>query len=66
MQHKQLFTVEGVAKYLSISVSGVWHKVKKEPSFLKPLKLSAKQTRWTDTQLDAFVLARIAASEIAH
>ncbi len=66
MQHKQLFTVKEVAKFLSISVSGVWDKVKNEAAFPKPLKLSAKQTRWTDTQLNSFILAKLAASETAH
>jgi predicted DNA-binding transcriptional regulator AlpA len=66
MQHTQLYTVKEVAQFLKISVSGVWDKVKNEATFPKPLKLSAKQTRWTDTQLNAFILAKIAASATLH
>lgn len=58
MQFEQLLTVKQVALKLSISISGVWAKVHTDDDFPKPLKLSAKQTRWIDTELNKFVMAK--------
>lgn len=60
MQFNKLYTAKQVADILNISVSGLWAKINKEPD-LKPFKLSAKQTRWTDVQLHAFIAGKISA-----
>lgn len=63
MQHNQLYTVQQVAKLLCVSVSGVWDKARNQPDFPKPMKVSAKQTRWTYAQLDSFIQGRLALSQ---
>ena len=55
-QQQQLLKVGQVASILNISVSGVWSKVSKQAAFPKPIHLSAKQTRWVSSELDAFIL----------
>ncbi|RJG11370.1 helix-turn-helix transcriptional regulator [Massilia cavernae] len=66
MQFEQLLTVKQVARKLSISISGVWAKVQTDDGFPKPFKLSAKQTRWIDTELNNFVMSKREASMTMH
>ena len=56
---QQLLNVDNVAAILNISKSGVWAKASKEDDFPKPFKLSAKQTRWVASEINAFILARM-------
>ncbi len=63
MNFNKLFTVKDVAKILNVSVAYVWEKARTQADgFPKPFKLSAKQTRWTDVQLDNYVSSRISAT----
>lgn len=56
-QSNQLLTVQQVASILAVSTSGVWAKVKAKPEFPKPFKLSASQTRWKLSAIDAYIEA---------
>ena len=42
----QLLRVRDVAELLSLGVSTVWHKKKKDPSFPRPHKISERITVW--------------------
>jgi predicted DNA-binding transcriptional regulator AlpA len=60
-QHQnQLLKVEQVAGILCMSKSHVWAQAKDVPEFPKPFKLSAKQTRWKLSAVDAYIEARAA------
>lgn len=50
----QLLTVKQVASMLCMSKSHVWAQ-SKVPGFPKPFKLSAKQTRWKLSEVDAYI-----------
>jgi predicted DNA-binding transcriptional regulator AlpA len=56
--HNQLVKVEQVARILCISKSHVWAQVNDNPDFPKPFKLSAKQTRWKLSAVDAYIESR--------
>jgi predicted DNA-binding transcriptional regulator AlpA len=56
----QLLKVEQVADILAMSKSHVWAQAKDAPDFPKPFKLSAKQTRWKLSDVDAYIQARSA------
>jgi predicted DNA-binding transcriptional regulator AlpA len=58
MHHNQLLKVTQVASILCMSVSHVWAQAKDVPDFPKPFKLSAKQTRWKQSAVDAYIEAR--------
>lgn len=58
-QTPQLLNVGQVAAILGVSVSGVWAKASNDEDFPKPFKLSAKQTRWSQAEIDAFILAKM-------
>lgn len=58
MHQIQLLKVEQVASMLSASKSHVWAQSKEVPDFPKPLKLSAKQTRWKQSDINAFIEQR--------
>lgn len=60
MQHIQLLKVEQVANILCMSKSHVWAQAKDVSDFPKPFKLSAKQTRWKLSEVDAYIQARSA------
>ena len=61
MQHlNQLLKVNEVARILRVSVSHVWAQAKAVPDFPQPFKLSARQTRWKQSAVDAFIEARAA------
>jgi predicted DNA-binding transcriptional regulator AlpA len=51
----QLINVQQVASILCASVSGVWAKASNDTTFPKPFKLSAKQTRWKLTNVNAYI-----------
>ncbi|MYM41805.1 helix-turn-helix transcriptional regulator [Duganella qianjiadongensis] len=55
MFQNQLINVQQVANILCASVSGVWEKAKSQPDFPKPFKLSAKQTRWKLSEVNAYI-----------
>ncbi|OFA04821.1 AlpA family transcriptional regulator [Duganella sp. HH101] len=55
MHHNQLLKVEQVAGILCMSKSHVWAQAKDAPEFPKPFKLSAKQTRWKLSEVDAYI-----------
>lgn len=66
-QTRQLLNVGQVAAILGVSVSGVWAKASSEEDFPKPFKLSAKQTRWSQAEIDTFILTKMdARSESIH
>lgn len=58
MFQNQLMKVEQVASMLCMSVSHVWAQAKDVADFPKPFKLSAKQTRWKQSAVDAYIEAR--------
>lgn len=60
MHENQLLTVGQVASILGVSISGVWAKDKKEDDFPKSFKLSAAQTRWRYSEVDAFINLKMA------
>lgn len=47
-----------VATMLCMSPSHVWAQAKGVPDFPKPFKLSAKQTRWKLSAVNAYIEAR--------
>lgn len=61
MYQNQLMKVGQVAGMLCMSVSHVWAQAKDVPDFPKPFKLSAKQTRWKQSAVDAYIEARASA-----
>jgi len=58
--HNQLLKVEQVASILGMSKSHVWAQAKDVPDFPKSFKLSAKQTRWKLSAVDAYIESRAA------
>lgn len=60
MHQIQLLKVEQVASMLNVSKSHVWAQSKDIPDFPKPFKLSAKQTRWKQSDINAFIEQRAA------
>lgn len=61
MNHaNQLLKVEQVASILCMSKSHVWAQAKDVAEFPKPFKLSAKQTRWKLSAVDAYIESRAA------
>ena len=59
-QPNQLLTVQQVARILAVSPSHVWAQASAAPDFPKPFKLSAKQTRWKLSAVDAYIEAKSA------
>jgi predicted DNA-binding transcriptional regulator AlpA len=55
----RLLTVEEVARILSIGKSTVWERSSNDPLFPRPFKLSAKQTRWSSSDLGEYVEAQM-------
>lgn len=55
----------GAAAKLSIGISSVWFKVKNDPNFPRPFKLSARTTVFFDDELDAYLVAQAAKSQAA-
>lgn len=51
----QLLTVEEVAKKLSISMPNVWHKQRFTNGFPQSFKLSARQTRWLESDIVDYI-----------
>lgn len=58
----QLLSVQQVAAKLSVSVSGVWAKAKEaaRTGFPQPFKLSARQTRWVQSEVDSYIANKMA------
>ena len=48
------YNVRNVAERYGLSPFTVWRKTQKDPEFPKPVKLSAKCTRWIESELDAY------------
>ena len=57
-QPNQLLKVNEVVSILCMSVSHVWAQSKDVHDFPKPFKLSAKQTRWKLSAVDAYIEVR--------
>jgi predicted DNA-binding transcriptional regulator AlpA len=53
----QLLKVKEVGSILRVSPAYVWAKSKEVPEFPQPFKLSAKQTRWKLSDVDAYIRA---------
>jgi prophage regulatory protein len=68
MEHTQsgraLRPADAAAK-LGIGVSTLWLRVKSDPSFPRPFKLSERTTVFYERELDAFLAARAAQREAA-
>lgn len=60
MYQSQLVKVEVVASILSVSKSHVWAQTSINPDFPKSIKLSARQTRWKLSDIDAYIEAKAA------
>jgi predicted DNA-binding transcriptional regulator AlpA len=56
--HNQLLKVQQVAVILAMCKATVWAHSKAVPDFPKPFKLSAKQTRWKLSEVDAYIELR--------
>ncbi|AJX30112.1 prophage CP4-57 regulatory protein (AlpA) [Burkholderia pseudomallei] len=52
----------GVAQKLGVCVASVWARVKSDPAFPRPIKLSARTTVFAESEIDAYVRQRAAAS----
>jgi prophage regulatory protein len=50
------------ADKLGIGLSTLWYKIKTDPEFPKPLKLSEGVTGFVDSELDAYIESRVAIS----
>jgi predicted DNA-binding transcriptional regulator AlpA len=59
-QSNQLLTVQQVAGILAVGPSQVWAQTSAAPDFPKPIKVSAKQTRWKQSAVDANIEAKSA------
>lgn len=53
--HDPLLSVQDVSEYLSIGVPTVWDYAKADPDFPKPIKLTARCTRWRKSALNAWI-----------
>lgn len=58
--YNQLLRVQQVAIILDVSKSTVWAHSKEVADFPKPFKLSARQTRWKLSAVDAYIESRAA------
>lgn len=58
--HNQLVDAQQVADILGVCKATVWAHAKDVHDFPKPFKLSAKQTRWKLSAVDAFIELRAA------
>ena len=56
--HNQLINAQQVADILGVCKATVWAQAKDVPEFPKPFKLSAKQTRWKLSAVDAYIELR--------
>jgi predicted DNA-binding transcriptional regulator AlpA len=58
----QLLTVKEVAAKLSIGVSTVWAKSKDADGFPQSFPFSARQTRWIESEVDAYIQSLVDSS----
>lgn len=58
----QLMTVKAVAAKLAIGDSTVWAKAKAKNGFPQPFPFSARQTRWIESEVDAYIQSLVDAS----
>jgi predicted DNA-binding transcriptional regulator AlpA len=47
--------IQQVMERLGISRSGVYHKQQTDPDFPKGFKIAARQARWRESDLEAFI-----------
>jgi predicted DNA-binding transcriptional regulator AlpA len=59
--HNQLITAQQVADILNVCKATIWAHAKAIPDFPKPFKLSARQTRWKLSAVDAYIESRATA-----
>lgn len=50
-----LITTKALAAKLSVGRSTVWRFVKEDPSFPRPVHLTARSVRWDDTDVDKWI-----------
>lgn len=53
------------AKKLDIGLSSLWHKIKHDPDFPRPFKLSARTTVLFNDELDAYLVKQANKSRAA-
>lgn len=61
----RILRVADVAKKIGGSVAWVWKQSKDDPEFPKPVKVSPNITGWVETELDEFLIRRVAAHRAA-
>ena len=61
---RECLRVKGVAAFLDCGVATVWRRVKDDPTFPKPIKLSERVTVWKLSELEAWVDSRRAQSTV--
>ncbi|QBQ54331.1 helix-turn-helix transcriptional regulator [Nitrosococcus wardiae] len=61
-----LADINTIAAYLGRGVSTVWRCAKSDPLFPKPIRLSARCTRWKVGEIRAYVAAKAGESDGCH
>jgi len=56
--------IKQAAHHLGMGESTVWRKVKTDPDFPKPIKLSERVTAWRLADLDAYIERRATAAQV--
>ena len=59
---KRVIRQKEVCDKLGLSKATVWTYVRKRDDFPKPIRLGANSVGWLESEIDAFIDARIAAS----
>lgn len=50
-----MISTESVAVKLGVARSSVWNLLKRDASFPRPVKLSARTVRWVENEIDAWL-----------
>lgn len=53
----RLLSVDAVASLLDVSKAHVWNLTRDDPAFPKPIRFSARMTRWVESDLEQWVLS---------
>lgn len=51
----QMISVDKLSEQLGVSPSFIWRKIKDDPTFPQPIKISHRVTRWKVSEVEAFV-----------